>query len=142
VCQRSQARDPLETATCFFRTVGFYHSQKARYSDGVLARVSFMNGAKAYLRAADTYPEDDELHAFYLSCAMDCMRCAGVSIGDFNSVAVALRAAVPKMMKIWAFSIMQRGGRDEKIQANLRSADEMMKLVAEGKLTVEDPVPF
>jgi len=61
--QRSQARDPLETATCFFRTVGFYHSQKARYSDGVLARVSFMNGAKAYLRAADTYPEDDELHA-------------------------------------------------------------------------------
>jgi len=73
---------------------------------------------------------------------MDCMRCAGVSIGDFNSVAVALRAAVPKMMKIWAFSIMQRGGRDEKIQANLRSADEMMKLVAEGKLTVEDPVPF
>ncbi|KAG1893485.1 uncharacterized protein F5891DRAFT_1282054 [Suillus fuscotomentosus] len=124
------------------KTIGFYHSQKARYSDGVLACISYMNGVNAYLQAANTYPENDEFHAFYLTCAMDCMRNAGVSIGDFNTAAIALRAAVPKMMKIWAFSIMQRGGRDEKIQAHLRRADEMMKLVAEGKLTLEDPVPF
>ncbi|KAG2108961.1 uncharacterized protein F5147DRAFT_693521 [Suillus discolor] len=115
------------------KTIGFYHAQKARYSNGVPACISLMNGVNAYLQAANTYPVDDEFHAFYLSCAMDCMR---------NAAAVALRAAVPKMMKIWAFSILQRGGRDEKIQAHLRRADEMMKLVAEGKLTLEDPVPF
>jgi hypothetical protein len=73
---------------------------------------------------------------------MDCMRNAGVSIRDFNSVAVDLRAAVPKMMKIWAVSALQKGGRDDKIQANLRSADDTMKLVAEGKLKLEDPVPL
>jgi hypothetical protein len=78
----------------------------------------------------------------YLSCAMDCMRNAGVSIRDFNEVAIKLRAAVPKMMKIWSVSALQQGGRDDKIQANLRSADDLMKLVAEGKLTLEDPVPL
>lgn len=124
------------------KTIGFYHAQKARYSNGASACISFISGATAYLQAANTYPVDDEFHAFYLTCAMDCMRNAGMSIGDFNQAAVALRAAVPKMMKIWAFSILQRGGRDEKIQAHLRRADEMMKLVAEGKLTLEDPVPF
>lgn len=73
---------------------------------------------------------------------MDCMRNAGLPIRDFNLAAVTLRAAVPKMMKIWTVSALQQGGRDEKIQANLRSADDIMKLVAEGKLTLEDPVPL
>ncbi|KAG1733916.1 uncharacterized protein EDB91DRAFT_1148001 [Suillus paluster] len=112
------------------------------YSDLVERMFSFVNGAKAYMEAAGKYPEDDELHAWYLSCAMDCMRNAGVSIRDFNKVANDLRKAVPKMMKIWTVSALQQGGRDEKIQANLDSADNMMKRIAEGKLTLEDPVPL
>ncbi|KAG1791237.1 uncharacterized protein HD556DRAFT_1386844 [Suillus plorans] len=129
-------------AAVAYTMIGFYHAQTARHSDDVLACISFANGASAYLQAAGTYPEDDEFHAFYLSCAMDCMRNAGLPIRGFNLAAVTLRAAVPKMMKIWTVSALQQGGRDEKIQANLRSADEIMKLVAEGKLTLEDPVPL
>ncbi|KAG2108957.1 uncharacterized protein F5147DRAFT_693493 [Suillus discolor] len=129
-------------AAVAYTMIGFYHAQTAQHSDDVLACISFANGASAYLQAAKTYPEDDEFHAFYLSCAMDCMRNAGLPIRDFNLAAVTLRAAVPKMMKIWTVSALQQGGRDEKIQANLRSADETMKLVAEGKLTLEDPVPL
>lgn len=130
---------PAATA---YSMIGFYHAQTARHSDEVLACLSFANAAKAYVQAGKTYPEDDEYHSLYLSCAMDCMRNAGVSIRDFNSVAVDLRAAVPKMMKIWAVSALQQGGRDDKIKANLRSADDAMKLVAEGKLKLEDPVPL
>ncbi|KAG1834673.1 hypothetical protein DFJ58DRAFT_719336 [Suillus subalutaceus] len=125
-----------------YSMIGFYHTQTARYSDDIAACIGFANGARAYLQAANTYPEDDEYRPFYLSCAMDCMRNAGVSIREFNKVAIELRAAVPKMMKIWAVSALQQGGRDDKIQANLRSADDIMKLVAEGKLTLEDPVPL
>ncbi|KAG2035381.1 hypothetical protein BDR03DRAFT_962496 [Suillus americanus] len=125
-----------------YSMIGFYHAQTARYSDDIPACIGFVNGAKAYIQAANTYPEDDEYRTFYLCCAMDCMRSAGVSIRDFNKVAIELRAAVPKMMKIWAVSALQQGGRDDKIQANLRSADDLMKLVAEGKLTLEDPVPL
>ncbi|KIK36702.1 hypothetical protein CY34DRAFT_55520, partial [Suillus luteus UH-Slu-Lm8-n1] len=128
---------PAATA---YSIIGFYHAQTAQHSDEVLACLSYANAARAYVQAAKTYPEDDEYHSLYLSCAMDCMRNAGVSIRDFNSVAVDLRAAVPKMMKIWAVSALQKGGRDDKIQANLRSADDTMKLVAEGKLKLEDPV--
>ncbi|KAG2143156.1 hypothetical protein BD769DRAFT_1037172 [Suillus cothurnatus] len=125
-----------------YSMIGFYHAQTARYSNDALACISFFNAAQAYMQAAQTYPEDDEYRPLYLSCAMDCMRNAGVSIRDFNEVAIKLRAAVPKMMKIWSVSALQQGGRDDKIQANLRSADDLMKLVAEGKLTLEDPVPF
>ncbi|KAG1883857.1 hypothetical protein F4604DRAFT_1952768 [Suillus subluteus] len=109
-----------------YSMIGFYHTQTARYSDDIAACIGFANGARAYLQAANTYPEDDEYRPFYLTCAMD----------------FELRAAVPKMMKIWAVSALQQGGRDDKIQANLRSADDIMKLVAEGKLTLEDPVPL
>ncbi|KAG2346573.1 hypothetical protein BDR05DRAFT_959508 [Suillus weaverae] len=125
-----------------YSMIGFYHAQTARYSSDILACFSFVNGAKAYVQAAQAFPQDEEYHALYLSCAMDCMRNAGVSIRDFNKVAIDLREAVPKMTKIWAVSALQQGGRDEKIQANLRSADDLMKLVAEGKLTLEDPVPL
>jgi hypothetical protein len=43
-----------------FRMIGFYHAQTARYSSDVLACISFFNAAKAYMQAAQTYPEDDE----------------------------------------------------------------------------------
>ncbi|KAG2126940.1 hypothetical protein DEU56DRAFT_821582 [Suillus clintonianus] len=126
-----------------YSMIGFYHAQTARYSnDLMVCMFSFVNGAKAYMQAARAYPEDDEYHAWYMSCAMDCMRNAGVSIRDFNEVAIDLRRSVPKMMKIWAVSALQQGGRDEKIQANLRSAENIMKRVDEGKLTLEDPVPL
>ncbi|KAG2067570.1 hypothetical protein BDR04DRAFT_1026975 [Suillus decipiens] len=120
--------------------IGFYHTQIARYSDDLLACISFAKGAKAYMRAAEAYPEDDEYRAWYLSRAMTCMRNARVPIGDFNKVAIDLRKTVPKMMKIWAASALQHSGRDDKIQANLRIADDLMKLVAKGELTLEDPV--
>ncbi|KAG0697468.1 hypothetical protein DFH29DRAFT_856926 [Suillus ampliporus] len=127
----------------YSRMIGYYHAQMAQYGTDLVERMfSFVNGAKAYMEAAGKYPDDDELHAWYLSCTMDCMRNAGVSIRDFNKVAIDLREAVPKMMKIWAVSALQQGGRDEKIQANLDSADNIMKRVAEGTLTLEDPVPL
>jgi hypothetical protein len=70
------------------------------------------------------------------------MRNAGVSIGDFNQVATGLREAAPKMQKIWALSALAQGGRDQKIQANLNNAEDIMRRVAEGKLTLNDPVPL
>lgn len=78
----------------------------------------------------------------YLNCTLDLMRNAGVSIGDFNQVATGLREAAPKMQKIWALSALAQGGRDQKIQANLNNAEDIMRRVAEGKLTLDDPVPL
>lgn len=124
-----------------YAMIGFYHTQMARYGGDLLARIqSLVNGAKAYIRAAERFPEDDEYCAWYLNCAMNCMRTAHVPIGEFNKVAIDLRKIVPKMMKIWAVSALRHNGRDDKIQANLRIADDLMKLVAEGELTLEDPV--
>ncbi|KAG1724346.1 hypothetical protein EDB19DRAFT_1858604 [Suillus lakei] len=124
--------------------IGFYHVQTALYdNDPLTCMFSFMRGAQAYMKAAGKYPEDDELHAWNLSCAMDCMRNAGISkICDLDAVAISLRKAIPKMKKIWALSALQHGGRDRKIRVNLDIADNIMKHVEEGKLTLEDPVPL
>jgi hypothetical protein len=78
----------------------------------------------------------------FLNCTLDCLRNAGVRIGDFNQVAIRLREAAPKMMKIWALSALAQAGRDTKIRANVDNAEDIMKLVAEGKLTLDDPVPL
>jgi len=44
--------------------IGFYHVQITKYSSDLVERMfGFMNGAKAYLEAANKYPEDDECHA-------------------------------------------------------------------------------
>lgn len=73
---------------------------------------------------------------------MDCMQNAGVPIENFLMAATGLRDSVPKMQKIWAVSELAMGGRDQKIQANLDRADELMRRVAGKTLTLEDPVPL
>jgi hypothetical protein len=77
-----------------------------------------------------------------LNCTLDCLRNGGVRIGDFNQVAIRLREAAPKMMKLWALSALAQCGRDQRIRENLDSAEDIMKRVAEGKLTLDDPTPF
>ncbi|OAX34055.1 TPR-like protein [Rhizopogon vinicolor AM-OR11-026] len=124
-----------------YSMIGFYHVQMAQYgSDPVESMFNFMKAAAEHLDATMKYPEDDESHAWNLNCALNCMRNAGVRIGDFNPVAIRLREAAPKMMKIWARSALAQGGRDLEIRANLDKAEDIMKRVAEGKLTLDDPL--
>lgn len=123
--------------------LGFYHVQSARYASGPLERMfSFVKAAGEYTQASNKYPEDDELRAWYLNCTMDCLRNAGAPVHNFFMVASQLRDTMPKMQKIWAISDLAMGGRDQKIQANLEKADELMKRVADKTLTLEDPVPL
>ncbi|OAX35056.1 hypothetical protein K503DRAFT_851394 [Rhizopogon vinicolor AM-OR11-026] len=96
--------------------IGLYHVQMAQYgSDPVEGMFSFIKGAKAYLDAADKYPEDDESHSWFLNSALDCMRHARVRVGEFNQVAIRLQEAAPKMMKIWALSSLAKVDRDQRI---------------------------
>ncbi|KAG1804696.1 uncharacterized protein HD556DRAFT_1225938 [Suillus plorans] len=127
--------------------LGFYHVQMARYATDLLeTMLSRVKGAGEYTHASSKYPEDDELHACgcssagYLNCTMDCIRNAGVPIENLLMGATVLRDSVPKMQKIWAVSELAMGGRDQKIQANLDRADELMRRVADKTLTLEDPV--
>jgi hypothetical protein len=73
---------------------------------------------------------------------MDCVRNAGAPIDNFLMVAFGLRGTMSKMLKIWTVSELALGGRDEKIQANLDRADELMRRVTDKTLTLEDPVPL
>lgn len=123
--------------------LGFYHAQSARYtSDPVERMLSYVKAAGEYTTASSKYAEDDELRAWYLNCTLDCMRNAGVPVDNFLMVAFGLRETVPKMKKIWAISELAMGGRDQKIQANLDRADELMKRVADKTLALQDPVPL
>lgn len=123
--------------------LGFYHVQSARYASNPMERMfSFVAAAGEYTQASNRYPEDDELHAWYLNCTMDCLRNAGAPVDNFFMVAFKIRDSMPKMQKIWANSELALGGRDQKIQANLDRADELMKRVADKTLTLEDPVPL
>jgi hypothetical protein len=123
--------------------LGFYHVQSARYaSDPVERMLSYVKAAGEYTTASSKYPEDDELRAWYLNCIMDCVRNAGAPVENFLMVAFGLRDTMPKMQKIWAMSELAMGGRDQKIQANLDKADELMKRVADKTLMLTDPVPL
>ncbi|KAG2145363.1 uncharacterized protein EDB93DRAFT_1251463 [Suillus bovinus] len=123
--------------------LGFYHVQSAQYNTDPIQRMfNAVKAAGEYTRASSKYAEDDELRAWYLNCALDCMRNAGVPIENFLMAATGLQDAFPRMQKIWAVSELALGGRDKKIQANLDRADELMRRVADKTLTLKDPVPL
>lgn len=82
---------------------------------------NYLIAADRYNEAAMLYPEDDEYHAWYLSCAISSRRKCHVPIPGLKDLRTKLRAAEPKMREIWENSQLAKEGRDAAIQSSLGS---------------------
>jgi len=120
--------------------MGYYHGQlgdQAAETDEE-KRSHYMLAAEKYAEAAMMYPEDDEQRAWYLSCAMGHMWKCPVPIRALVTIGEKLRAAAPKMRRIWENSQLAKGGRDKSIKFNLDKVDEALAAVSQGKVSLDD----
>lgn len=124
---------------------GFYHNQMARRcalaGESVEAvRDHTSKAAKAYLQAGHTYPDDDEMHPWFLNCALEGLYRSGTPIKDVLPVLASIRLSIPKMKEIWEHSAMALGGRDKALQQAVWNEEDVLKGLAEGKYTMEDKI--
>jgi len=89
--------------------LGWYHMQMGFRSDENHKQHHFNESAKYYIEAAETFPEDDEEHAYFLKIALEaywwCMTPLRVTL----PLCKRIRLAIPKMLKIWELSQMTSG---------------------------------
>jgi len=125
--------------------IGFYHFQMARRCSRLkestdVVKDHLSKAGKAYLTAADIYPEDDEHHVWYLHCALDSLYGCGTAIKETLPIMRRIRLAIPKMKKIWENSSLALEGRDRILQHHLWVEEDIESALKEGKFTMEDKV--
>ncbi|KIJ67012.1 hypothetical protein HYDPIDRAFT_26421 [Hydnomerulius pinastri MD-312] len=121
--------------------IGFYHAEMGKYGDSPPEVFEhFVRAGEEYGEAALKYPPDDEKHCWYLLCALENFLTSQAPVILVQEIATRLRRAVPQMKRIWAHSAMAKTGRDKSIELVLRKVDEEMRLVREGKKTMQDNV--
>ncbi|EEB89834.1 hypothetical protein MPER_12030 [Moniliophthora perniciosa FA553] len=109
---------------------GYYYREKAKLSrDGREESKLCMEAGKAYMTAANKYPEDDENNAWFLHVAVDCLAKGNVNPRLTLETLEKLKVAIPRMQKIWALSSLAIGGRDAMIESTLSREQEFRNRV-------------
>ncbi|KIJ67013.1 hypothetical protein HYDPIDRAFT_26423 [Hydnomerulius pinastri MD-312] len=114
--------------------VGFYYVQMAKYSSNPAEKFAYhFKAGDAYIEAGKLFPQDDEKHSWYFSCALEQLVPASAPIELANLVASRIRQAMPMMQRIWANSALAKQGRDTTIEKNLKKIDTVTAMVNESK---------
>ncbi|KAJ3556321.1 hypothetical protein NM688_g2091 [Phlebia brevispora] len=111
-----------------FAMVGYFHNQMAQLRDPSQSNEILehrQHAATAYLTAAETYPEDDECHAWYIKCALDVMYYAAAPVGSVLGAMEDLRKSIPKMKRLWEHSALAQGGRDKALERVLEQESRL-----------------
>ncbi|KAK1225865.1 hypothetical protein PQX77_011175 [Marasmius sp. AFHP31] len=96
---------------------GYYHREKAKLTtDQTEAKRLMREAANEYMSACQDFYEDDEHHSWFMSIALENMVSGSAPPRDTANCMEKLKAALPKMQKIWAKSAMAMQGRDARIQ--------------------------
>ncbi|KAL0058766.1 hypothetical protein AAF712_014538 [Marasmius tenuissimus] len=99
---------------------GYYHREKAKLTtDEAEAKRLMREAAKEYMSACQNFYEGDEHHSWFMSIALENMVSGSAPPCDIAECMENLKAALPKMQKIWAKSAMAMQGRDARIQMQL-----------------------
>ncbi|THH28438.1 hypothetical protein EUX98_g5764 [Antrodiella citrinella] len=95
-----------------FAMIGFYNVQKAKrlftqkIDDVKVLFTHWREAADAYVKAANSYPPDDEMHIWFLTCACQNYFLAGTPLSVTLPLLERIRVAYPNVMKIWRNSAL------------------------------------
>ncbi|KAJ3538023.1 hypothetical protein NMY22_g5351 [Coprinellus aureogranulatus] len=102
---------------------------------------SLQTGAEYYLAAAETYPEDDQLHPHFLRRYLECLSAANKPLKEMLPVAKRIRLVIPKALEIWGGPVI-----GDPLRENLREVTEYetkyTQMVSSGKRTLDAVVPI
>ncbi|KAJ8092854.1 hypothetical protein PM082_023487 [Marasmius tenuissimus] len=100
---------------------GLYYREKAGLTtDRAEAKRLMREAGKAYMSASENFSEDDELYAWNMSIALDNMVRGSGPPHDSMDCMTKVKAALPKIQKIWGKSALVLRGRDALIQTQFK----------------------
>ncbi|KAF7798630.1 hypothetical protein EIP86_009852 [Pleurotus ostreatoroseus] len=120
--------------------VGFYHAQMAQYVDNNDHAAVIKHrklAAAAYHTAGIAYPPDDENHAWYLRCSLNYMYISGTPVREILKTTEAIRNAIPEMKKLWEYSSLAMGGRDQKLEQTRQEEQRLRAGLRGGSITMD-----
>ncbi|KAH8086672.1 hypothetical protein BXZ70DRAFT_899907, partial [Cristinia sonorae] len=128
-------------------TIAFYHAKIAeRLLAGQNAKAELekilqhsRSSAEHYMQSAFEYPVDEEMHVWFLVCAVQNFWRAGAPLHVTLPLLELIRANLPRMRKIWEHSPLTRDNKHT-YEYMLKMEDEFRKAIAEGKVTDEAQV--
>ncbi|KAI0937103.1 hypothetical protein AcV5_005078 [Taiwanofungus camphoratus] len=103
-----------------------------------IARSYFAEAAHSYMTAAETYPEDDELHVYFLKIAFETFWHRGLPLRESLPLCALIRGGVPKARKIWGYSVFSRT-LNKHIDQVLRFQRDAMRGLLVGEYTMDTP---
>ncbi|KAJ7442466.1 hypothetical protein FB451DRAFT_1568963 [Mycena latifolia] len=114
---------------CFFKKAGL---------DPTHRRELNRNAGLMYMKAADSFPPDDEHHPWFLNIALGNMfQARSFALREMLDVMKRVRLAVPKAKAIWERSSLSAGGLWGILEGVGKQEDELRGLLAEGKITLD-----
>ncbi|KAJ6545090.1 hypothetical protein DFH09DRAFT_1040591 [Mycena vulgaris] len=116
---------------------GFYYSKKVGLNPNE-NREYYRKAAIAYIKAADSFPEDDEQHPWFLKVALDNMLQARTfPLRETLEVMKRIRVSAPKAKEIWERSSLSAGGLWGMLEAVEEQENELRSMLAQGKFTMD-----
>ncbi|TFY83617.1 hypothetical protein EWM64_g403 [Hericium alpestre] len=94
--------------------------------------------AKLYFEAAKMYPEDDEMHLWFLQSGLCILFNSGAPLKETMPLLDRIRRLQPIMVKIWKNSALGMQGRDAATQPYLSFEEKIKKDLAAGRVSLED----
>ncbi|KAJ6610705.1 hypothetical protein B0H10DRAFT_1811169 [Mycena sp. CBHHK59/15] len=120
-------------AWVFFR---FYYNQMSRLNPDQKHEFC-RKAAQAYSKAADSYPEDDEQHPWFLNCAVGNMLTANsFPLRETLDVMKRIRLSAPKAKQIWERSSLSASGMWGILEGTGKQEDVLRNMVTQGKYTL------
>lgn len=133
-------RYPLAAAWSI-RGYVYYHSASFESEDTILEdREWSKKSGDAYVKSADLYPEDDEIHCFMLKTAVQSYSSAKVTAREMLGVMNRIRLTYPKMQRIWKNSPSALQGAHREFIQVMDAEDQFRQELAAGKFTLDDPI--
>ncbi|THH28442.1 hypothetical protein EUX98_g5763 [Antrodiella citrinella] len=125
-----------------FSMIGFYHVQKvtqlfAQKGDIPALLTHRRAAADAYLQASQCYPEDDEMHIWFLKCAFESYCLCSTPLTVTLPLMEKIRLAFPNVMKIWQSSALSLQGGSIVYQKTMATETVCRERLAAGKLTMD-----
>ncbi|KAL1719436.1 hypothetical protein EV715DRAFT_290149 [Schizophyllum commune] len=122
--------------------LGFYHSAVANLEETSPqdAADHLTKAASSYIDAAETLPDDDELHPLYTATAFDQMRPFPVPVRTTLTLLTSIKQSVPRAERIWKASSIWKGGVGERFAKLLEAERELRQGLDAGKWTLDTTV--
>lgn len=101
---------------------------------------SLKQSAKCYFEAAEKFPQDDELHVWWLNVGLDIFFQTGAPLRETIPIMERIRKAVPMMKRIWEHSSMSLESRDQILQRTLWFEEDVKRELDEGRATLDSQI--